>query len=637
MLYRKRRAALMILILLAFSAAGFAEDPPQTEIIEDASGKSDMHAISGHVLHEKRGLKIHRVASHFKVYPQDPLDVLPGPVPVLGFCRGEYEPFQIVVRSEADLADVTVDVAGLPEGVSFECQPVGVVDIKTSKERTGLTPDPLHNEPCFDVMAGQSQSFWMTLRAARDAAPGSFEMSCRVLSGEKELAAFSLRGRVWDFPMPVRPHLASMAEFRPWNDNGHYGGESHALFRWPIERQAKVYRAHYRWYQRNRMQPGSMFPRPDIRKNDDGQYELLNGEEVNRYFQEYLRDFPGVFDVLWIQRLMGYGTKFPDPDSEEGREKIAHICEYVRLYIDLAKRYDWPLERFVWYAGDEPISPHATRGDGSSKDMPIKALVACVRAVRPVLEGVPVLVSAWPFDRELLSAVDIWSGRSYGHPSTVMPRMQVIEANNYGKALAITTDNSYNILMDREAINHRLDPWHAWYAAVPMIEHWSNMYWPKTPWTPDENWFSPTFVVPGDGNLVYPPPKEDEVISSIRAELMREGMEDYEYLWLLRHASHAIRTCGRGGEEADLLRRIDDHLWDSREWVIRNTNRTRDFDYIGICSNVPGGQVRSAAAELDGLRSGMQETLEAIHRKGYFDTAVIDAGQKPIRQWFRYD
>ncbi|MBN2312260.1 MAG: DUF4091 domain-containing protein, partial [Candidatus Hydrogenedentes bacterium] len=571
-----------------------------------------------------------------KVYSEDAFEAIQGEVPEAGLCRGEYEPFQIVIRSSKDCGGVTVSATGLPRGVTLECQPVGLVDIKVSKVRAGLTPDPLHNEPRFDITAGRPQSFWITLHAAGDAETGPFDLACRVLAGEEELAAFTLPARVYDFPMPLRPHLASMVEFRPWNDKGYYKDEDgRRLSEWPVDRQARVYRAFYRWYHRNRMQPGSVFPRLNISKGDDGTYGFSNGDAVNQCAQEFFKEFPGTFDVMWIQRLMGYTTHFPAPDSDEGREKIEYIREYVRLYVEFAKAHDWPLERIVWYAGDEPICPHARR-DPKSKEGPIEALNACVSAVRPVLDGVPVFVSAWPFDRELLAAVDIWAGRPYGEGS-IMPRMELIEAANYGKAVAITTDNSNNILMDRQAINYRMDPLQAWYADVRMIEHWSNMYWPKTPWTPSPAWFSDTFVVPGDGNLCYPPAREDEVVSSIRAELMREGMEDYEYLWLLRHASYVIRGSASAGDETELLRRIDSLLWDFRHWIIRSMGRDDATEYIGICCNIPSERIRTAGDELDQLRAKMQGALEEAHQKGYFDEDVIDAGQPPIRTWFRHD
>ncbi len=631
MTVRSQSLRLAVVLLIAASN-GFADDPPQTEIIE-GSEATDEHTIPAHLLHKAPGLSVYFVSNHFKVYPNDPFDEMGGEVRSIGFGLGEYEPFQMVVCSDKPLPAVTVRIIGLPQGVSYECQPVGLVDIKRSRVRAGLTPDPLHNDPAFDIEAGGRQSFWMTLHATRKATAGPFMMRCAVMSGDRTLARFVLPARVWNFPIPLRPHLASMIEFRPWNRSSHYPD----LFNWPVEQQAKIYRKYYKWYHRNRIQPGAIFPRPVIRKDDQGEYHVLNGEDVNRYFQQFRQEFPGTFDVLWIQRLIGHTQKhWLDPDTEEGMEKILHVRGYLKAYVEMARKYDWPLERFVWYAGDEPIMPHARRGDGSSKDLPIKTLNVAIRTIRPVLHGMPIFVSAWPFDRELLSVVDIWPGRSYATLNSPMPRMQTVEAVNYGKAVALTTDNSYNILMDREAINHRLDPLHAWYADLPMIEHWSNMFWQKKPWNPDE-WFSKTFIVPGDGNLVYPPPNDEEVVSCIRAELMREGMEDYEYLWLLRHASWVIRNSPNAGEECDLLELIDNHLWDARDWIVRNSPSSSNYDYIGLCGNIPGSRLRSAALELDLLREAIQETLAEVNKKGYFQPEQIDAGQKPIRQWFRHD
>ena len=64
----------------------------------------------------------------------------------------------------------------------------------------------------------------------------------------------------------------------------------------------------------------------------------------------------------------------------------------------------------------------------------------------------------------------------------------------------------------------------------------------------------------GDGRFIYPPksvfeseePNEEGPVSSIRWEMLREGMEDYEYLWLLRDLVQKGRE--RGLDEQTLQR-----------------------------------------------------------------------------------
>jgi hypothetical protein len=57
---------------------------------------------------------------------------------------------------------------------------------------------------------------------------------------------------------------------------------------------------------------------------------------------------------------------------------------------------------------------------------------------------------------------------------------------------------------------------------------WSITYWDKNPWTT---------TAPKSGSLLYPPRNSNEAgpITSLRWEMMRQGLEDYEYLYLLEH------------------------------------------------------------------------------------------------------
>jgi hypothetical protein len=581
-----------------------------------------------HLLGQTDQVKIYRVSAHFKVYPADPVKVLPGPLPRVELCRGEYEPFQIVVKSARNLKAVTVRLEGMPEGLTVECQPVGVVNIKQSKVRTGLTPDPLHNDPKFDVAAGQNQSFWITLHAERSAKPGDFGLRGRVVAGKEVLLTFACPVRIWDFPMPKRPHLAYICEYRPFNDNGHYKG----LWDWPVERQVKLFRTYYRWYERNRMEAGVIFPTFNALPDKKGQWSIVNRDAFIKYQREFQKEFPGVFQVMFQRWMVGYGNAYPEFNSKPGQEIFENLKHNMQLYVNLARENNLSPERVVWYAGDEPISPHY-----DTRQKPIASLNAYVKALRPYTGGMPVFASAWPFDRDLLASVDIWSMRSWGMPGALLERMPIGQAMNFGKCVALTLDNSDNMLMDRQAVNHRLDPWQAWYAGVPMLEYGMNQLWQMTPWDPAENWFSPSWPVPGDMNLTYPPPSEDQVVSCLRVELLREGMEDYEYLWLLRHASYVIRASDKGGPESDLLRRIDECLWDAWQWIDDGTNRYKDTSYIGMCTNLKKDQIPELTARFDVLRDRMGQTLQEVNRKGFFKESAIDTGHKLPREWYKYD
>ncbi|MCD6505185.1 DUF4091 domain-containing protein [Candidatus Poribacteria bacterium] len=105
-----------------------------------------------------------------------------------------------------------------------------------------------------------------------------------------------------------------------------------------------------------------------------------------------------------------------------------------------------------------------------------------------------------------------------------------------------------NNFVDHPAICHRIRFWAAEKYGVQGSLYWSTTYWasrgkPRNPWD-DPASYSPsgTFWGNGDGFLLYPPrrgepPKEpvlEPPVDSIRWELIREGLEDREYFFILR-------------------------------------------------------------------------------------------------------
>jgi hypothetical protein len=102
-------------------------------------------------------------------------------------------------------------------------------------------------------------------------------------------------------------------------------------------------------------------------------------------------------------------------------------------------------------------------------------------------------------------------------------------------------------VMDRPGIEARITPWLAWLERVEGLVYYSITDWDPSPWT--QTWRNDSCN--GDAVMLYPP-KDDAIAfdacsaqsnrlaPSIRWELMREGMEDYEYLWVLNNGDPQI-------------------------------------------------------------------------------------------------
>ena len=107
--------------------------------------------------------------------------------------------------------------------------------------------------------------------------------------------------------------------------------------------------------------------------------------------------------------------------------------------------------------------------------------------------------------------------------------------------------------IDRPGIEPRLWLWQTWKNKVQGILIWATVYWTskvaypdslQNPWKDPESWSTTGGKWGnGDGRFLYPPqrdpntdksPNMDAPINSIRWEALRDGIEDYEYLWTLQ-------------------------------------------------------------------------------------------------------
>ncbi len=70
----------------------------------------------------------------------------------------------------------------------------------------------------------------------------------------------------------------------------------------------------------------------------------------------------------------------------------------------------------------------------------------------------------------------------------------------------------------------------------------------------------------GDGRFLYPPNRKGPAdrttiydcgpVNSLRWEILREGIEDFEYLWQLRHAVRKLRKAGKSGPDIDAAAKL---------------------------------------------------------------------------------
>jgi hypothetical protein len=122
------------------------------------------------------------------------------------------------------------------------------------------------------------------------------------------------------------------------------------------------------------------------------------------------------------------------------------------------------------------------------------------------------------------------------------------------------------------SIAMRMIPWTLGRHGIKGYQFWSVNYWAADPWT-DTNQKS-TFM---RGTLIYPDPKTGEPVNSVRWELFREGLEDFETLRLLRTAcDEAAASPNLDETRRAAIAEAEKLLGDEVGGVVRNA---RDFSW----------------------------------------------------------
>jgi len=415
--------------------------------------------------------------------------------------RGEMESAQLVLAAPADeaLHNVRVTVGPLetrgdaswPRGC-LSLWRLGFIDthnLWAPHHSLGWLPDPLLPlDAPFDVAAGAYQPVWLRLQAVEGMAAGVYRGEVTVEADGCPAVRVPLRVTVWDFTLPATQHFT--LSIPTW------GGQWEAMY------------------------PGSVTP---------------------ERWREYL-------DLLLDYRV----SPFPLDEKTEldhcyfrGQREFCLHCfpvDYVpedttRKMGDLAAM--WQGKAF----GTEAI-PYVLLGDEAPPQY-YGNIREQGRLVREAAPGIRRQFTISPetakqgFDyacEQLVGAADI---AILGAANCYSTHEQSAQLRDAGFSLWWYYVASHYYIPER-GLEARQIFWRHWKYRVPGQLHWGASYWgdvniagkdgkkwPEVPW---DSGCSRS----GDGYLVYPAAGGTGVWPSVRLELLRDGVEDYEYFHLLR-------------------------------------------------------------------------------------------------------
>jgi Glycoside hydrolase 123, catalytic domain len=450
--------------------------------------------------------------------------------------KNEYEPFQVVVWVPA-AATATLDLSpftgvGSIDGATI--RRVGYVNIDTPTDASsipsGRIPDPL--EPTTfgaseALGAGENQPFWITVYVPEDAAAGDYEAALSVsVDGASVDVPVSLH--VYDFALPSRPSFDGS-----WNASMSALGGSESLEK--VEQLKDFFFGH-------RLVPSSVAWPAGLNYDGGIEYDCASGSflsEDNPYDFSQLGPkyvegdgWNGAgFGSLQVMRFVDNSTPRPQQfcGVDRGSDHFgtaAYNAEWSKLLA--------AIDAYLVARGWEDLAHYYVQNEPQNEaDYELAAFLAqLTKAAAPNLR---IAVSEEPkpeiaeHPMAAGASYDMWWANLSGYDAEYAETRQAQGEQVWWYFLYGDRPPYFNpITIDHAGIESRIGHWAAFGARVTGFAYYSVTGWGSDPYQDprpqgtDQN---------GDGFLLYPP-VGGALVSSIRWELLREGVEDYEYLLL---------------------------------------------------------------------------------------------------------
>ena len=470
--------------------------------------------------------------------------------------RNEHVPFQVVIstpppptRYDKAADGFFVDVSDLASASAR----ISKAQIKSYFEHSvlcyaksspvgepGFWPDAL--VPLTDPfsMAAEFRSFvknravWIDVQIPVAVAPGVYQGKLTVTQHGRPVAELNVSLKVYDFALPTETHLVTfMGVSRNWLAKA-YEIDSNS------QETTRLIKLYYDFLYANRMEPWfHELLRPKVETKGEDVEVTFDDALYRRYLNEL-----GARRVI-LEAAPGRLERGETPFSESSLRRIRSYLQQVHAYF---KKNQW-LPRLVLNSPiDEPNT--AQQYDDTRR---------WAEVVHQAAPGVPFLVTESPVpDRPEWGPLTGYANNFSVHGNQlnhVAVKEAIREQQSKGGEMSwyISCDQKYpqpNYFIDAPAMDPVMIPWITWRYRMNGILYWALNYWPQTP----DPWIDPVtflsgflcsdgYVLNGEGSLLYPGHRAkrytgqrnvDGPVSSLRFELLREGIEDYEYLWLLK-------------------------------------------------------------------------------------------------------
>ena len=476
--------------------------------------------------------------------------------------RHDYEAAQVILRPESDLRGLTARASDLvgPGSARIPADQIEVLRVyyhfvQHPTDATGVRdwwPDALPplDEP-LDLAAGRNQPLWLLVYVPPEAAAGDYRGTLQ-LAAEGFTAEVPVQLRVWDFTLPTRNHLETAFGLNAGTIWRYHGLTDQADRRKVLEMYLESFAAH-------RISPYDPTPldpiRVRFRPDTDPPRADVDFEAFDRAMSDALQRYGFTNFRLRIQGLGGgtFHERYPPRIGEYGAETPEYQAMLASYLSQLETHLDqrgWLDKAYVYWFDEPAPRDYDFVADGMRR----------LKEYAPRLQR---MLTVEPGDNQLAGLVDIWCPVSYNYDHGQAERRRAAGERIWWYVCTGPKAPYCTLFIDHAATELRVWHWQAWQRDIVGSLVWQTNYWtssaafpdqPQDPYEDPMGYVSGYSTPPGvkrfwgngDGRFLYPPlaaavpgrsgeaPVIEPPVSSIRWEMLREGIEDYEFLVRLR-------------------------------------------------------------------------------------------------------
>lgn len=485
--------------------------------------------------------------------------------------QNEAEAAQLVVcpdRAVAGFSLACTDLTG-PNGAVIPAEQVsllrvGYVPVTMPSDPTGVVapwPDPLPPQAApMTLAAGENQPFWVRVKTAPGTPAGEYRGKL-LLNGDGCAKSVDLEVRVFGFTLPDRMTCTTafgMNTEHPFNYHGAASGDD----------RRRVVDLYHRALSEHHISPYDLAPLdpftvkwPDISpENPPADPDSL---EVNidwvRYDAAMARAFEefhfntfavpirgmggGTFHSRHEPELLGFGK-----DSPVFQKLFTDYCQQVQGHL---REKGWLKDGFVYWFDEPEPRDYEFVMDG-------------FRRLKEAAPDIPRMLTE-EIQPELLGGPNIWCPLTPALDMEAARARQAIGEVIWWYVCTGPRAPYATLFIDHPGTEMRVWLWQTWERGVQGLLVWETLLWtsptaypdpdaPQNPYLDPMGWAYSYGIQPGvrqpwgngDGRFLYPPesaadgkpagPVFDPPVDTIRIEMLRDGIEDYEYMALLRRA-----------------------------------------------------------------------------------------------------